>query len=350
MLNTKLVRGRLLACLISTATVAFIAPAAAGAATTVGQTFDPTGGGFSCQDNVWQLQTTSPSNLYTVPSAGVLTAWSFRAPSAQTPTGLKLEVGRTTATPGQFLVVGASSNKVPPDNGTSTYTDIAIPVHAGDFIGMHTNGTNRDCGVLSASYVATYLGSTDPAPLATVGPPTFAAGLHLDISARLEADCNGDNLGDETGVGDTSSCNPVLAPIGAKSVTEGQTLSFAVSATDSNGGDTLDFSATNLPPGATFDPATHDFSWTPTAGQAGIYPDLQFLVNDGTLQGAGPGLKADSENVGITVSAPAPPATTPPNTAPGSTGQRAAALKKCKKKKSATARKKCKKNANKLPV
>jgi hypothetical protein len=44
--------------------------------------------------------------------------------------------------------------------------------------------------------------------------------------------------------------------------------------------------------------------------------------------------------------------TTPPPTAaaPGPTGQRAAALKKCKKKKSAQARKKCKKKANRLPV
>jgi CSLREA domain-containing protein len=43
---------------------------------------------------------------------------------------------------------------------------------------------------------------------------------------------------------------------------------------------------------------------------------------------------------------PAPPAIIPA----GPTGQRAAALKKCKKKKSAKARKKCKKKANQLPV
>jgi CSLREA domain-containing protein len=44
------------------------------------------------------------------------------------------------------------------------------------------------------------------------------------------------------------------------------------------------------------------------------------------------------------------PSTTPPPAAAGPTGQRAAALKKCKKKKTAKARKKCKKKANKLPV
>jgi hypothetical protein len=47
---------------------------------------------------------------------------------------------------------------------------------------------------------------------------------------------------------------------------------------------------------------------------------------------------------------PAVPPTSPTTSAPGPTGQRAAALKKCKKKRSKPARKKCKKKANKLPV
>jgi Tol biopolymer transport system component len=49
---------------------------------------------------------------------------------------------------------------------------------------------------------------------------------------------------------------PVLNPIGNKSVNEGQTLSFTLSATDPDTGDTLTYSATNTPPGSTFDPAT----------------------------------------------------------------------------------------------
>jgi hypothetical protein len=54
---------------------------------------------------------------------------------------------------------------------------------------------------------------------------------------------------------------------------------------------------------------------------------------------------------GVTAVFNAPPPSTPPLAAlPGPTGQRSAALKKCKKKKTAKARKKCKKKANKLPV
>jgi hypothetical protein len=51
-----------------------------------------------------------------------------------------------------------------------------------------------------------------------------------------------------------------------------------------------------------------------------------------------------------TATAPPPPPPPPPAASTGPTGQRAAALKKCKKKKSKQARKKCKKKANRLPV
>jgi CSLREA domain-containing protein len=63
-----------------------------------------------------------------------------------------------------------------------------------------------------------------------------------------------------------------------------------------------------------------------------------------------PGGTQSSALTGTATAVPTPPTPTPPAATPGPTGQRAAALKKCKKKKTAQARKKCKKNANKLPV
>jgi hypothetical protein len=55
-------------------------------------------------------------------------------------------------------------------------------------------------------------------------------------------------------------------------------------------------------------------------------------------------------NSGCPVTTTPPPPPPPPAVTAGPTGQRAAALKKCKKKKSAKARKKCKARAKKLPV
>jgi N-acetylneuraminic acid mutarotase len=72
---------------------------------------------------------------------------------------------------------------------------------------------------------------------------------------------------------------PVLDPIGNQTVLEGQTLQFTLSATDPDG-DALTYSASNLPPGATFDPATHVFTWTPSYGQAGNYTNVEFTVTD----------------------------------------------------------------------
>jgi hypothetical protein len=132
---------------------------------------------------------------------------------------------------------------------------------------------------------------------------------------------------------------PVLDPIGDKTVQAGQNLAFTLSATDPQPADVLTFGATGLPSGATLDPTTGAFAWVPSAGQTGAVP-VHFTVSDGTL--------SDAEDITITVTAipPTPPATNPPS----GTGQRAAALKKCKKKKTAAARKKCKKKAKKLPV
>jgi hypothetical protein len=74
---------------------------------------------------------------------------------------------------------------------------------------------------------------------------------------------------------------PVLTPIGSKSVDVGSTLSFTVTATDPDG-DPLTYSATGLPTGATFDPATKTFTWTPGFDQVGSCT-VTFIVSDGKL-------------------------------------------------------------------
>ena len=84
---------------------------------------------------------------------------------------------------------------------------------------------------------------------------------------------------------------PVLAPIGNRSVAAGSTLTFTISAVDVDG-DALTYSATNVPPGASFDPSTRVFAWTPTIAQTGTY-SMTFSVADGTV--------SDSEGIAIHV-------------------------------------------------
>ncbi len=86
---------------------------------------------------------------------------------------------------------------------------------------------------------------------------------------------------------------PVLAPIGNRAASEGQTLEFTISATDDDVGNTLAYSAANLPSGASFTPATRSFSWTPTSTQAGSDHNVEFQVSDG--------FATDSETITINV-------------------------------------------------
>jgi len=83
---------------------------------------------------------------------------------------------------------------------------------------------------------------------------------------------------------------PVLAAIGNKSADTGSPLTFTVSANDPDG-NSLTYSATNLPTNATFNPTTRTFAWTPTDVQVGTYT-ISFTVSDDSL--------SDSESVGIT--------------------------------------------------
>ncbi len=85
---------------------------------------------------------------------------------------------------------------------------------------------------------------------------------------------------------------PVLNSIGNKIINAQAALQFTVTASDQDG-DTLTFSADNLPSGANFDSDSRVFTWVPTFSQAGTFSGVRFQVSDSKL--------FDSENVAITV-------------------------------------------------
>jgi hypothetical protein len=104
---------------------------------------------------------------------------------------------------------------------------------------------------------------------------------------------SGDSNEESTTIG-SSNQSPVLDPIGSKSVDEGTLLTFAVTASDPDG-DGLTFSASNVPTGASFNPSTRVFNWTPAFGDSGNY-NVTFTVTDD-----GSPAESDSETVTISV-------------------------------------------------
>ena len=76
---------------------------------------------------------------------------------------------------------------------------------------------------------------------------------------------------------------PVLAALSNRTVTEGSTLAFTASATDADlPANTLSYGLVGAPSGATIDPATGAFAWTPGVGDVGAHTFAIRVTDDGT--------------------------------------------------------------------
>ena len=80
-------------------------------------------------------------------------------------------------------------------------------------------------------------------------------------------------------VGDINR-SPVLAPVGNRSVDEGNELAIVLTGSDPDG-DGLTFEAIDAPEAASFDTMTQTFTWTPGAEASGMYDRTLGVTDDG---------------------------------------------------------------------
>jgi hypothetical protein len=78
---------------------------------------------------------------------------------------------------------------------------------------------------------------------------------------------------------------PVLAPQPERTIRQGDPLRFTLRGTDVDPGAQLYYYSPMLPAGATLDPETGVFEWTPSFVQSGTY-DIPMRVSDGTTASA----------------------------------------------------------------
>jgi hypothetical protein len=273
------------------AAAVLIFPTAASASVTLGETSaSSTGNCFLAGSPYTELQSGSAAApFYTVPAGGgVITSWNHL--SGPNESGqLKLKIYRATTTVTDYTVVGHSSyadlHPSALDGGLTR-----IPVQAGDLLGYtRSSGAVMHCLFpAAAADVVKDASGADTADGLTTTFSTSNGSLRINISAVLEPDIDGDSYGDQS----QDNCPAVSNPSQAD--------------TDGDGvGDACD----NCPT-------------VPNAAQA----------------------DSNANGVGDACEPPSPPtATTTP------TGERAAALRKCKHK-HGRARVRCKKKANQLPV
>jgi len=185
-----------------------------------------------------------------------------------------------------FSVDSVTEGDLLTQDGASTYFSA----------GTINNGTGSVSGVAGAIITP---GQT-VADAGTFAVVTMTAGTtggtsSLILSNVVVGDINGQAVA-ITVTNDQVSINqaPVFDAISEPTSDEGVEITLVVSATDADS-DPLVYSASNLPDGASFDPDTRTFSWTPRYDQAGIYV-VSFEVSDGQL--------TDTEDVTITVVQP----------------------------------------------
>ncbi len=89
---------------------------------------------------------------------------------------------------------------------------------------------------------------------------------------------------------------PVLAPVGNREAAVGEILTFTLTGADPDPDQTLSFSASFLPSGAVFDPASATFNWIPTSSDIGVHQGTVFEVRDNATPPC-----PDRESVGFAV-------------------------------------------------
>lgn len=163
-------------------------------------------------------------------------------------------------------------------------------INEGDLLAFGAAATDADLPAQSLTF------TLDPdAPAgATISPsgqfqwtPSEAQGPGVYPIIVRVTDNGGPPLGDtRTFTATVAEVNapPVLTTLGPCSVDEHELLAFTVSANDSNDIplNAVQLNASNLPAGATFDPLTGAFAWTPGESQNGEHTVTFTAADDGT--------------------------------------------------------------------
>jgi len=157
---------------------------------------------------------------------------------------------------------------------------------------LHISGATS-----SASFSASFGSTTVAAGGGTTMTVTYAPTSGVDASGTVTVNSDASNGPFTVNVSGRGNAPPVLDPIGNKTANAFVNLHFVTTASDN--GDQIDDILTysvspSLPPGATYNTSTGEFSWTPSPSDAGTYT-LTFTVSDGHA--------SDSETITITVNA-----------------------------------------------
>ncbi|HEX2021754.1 MAG TPA: putative Ig domain-containing protein, partial [Candidatus Thermoplasmatota archaeon] len=140
----------------------------------------------------------------------------------------------------------------------------------------------RDLSVPHGRAIASWTWDFGDGGTSTLQGPLHAYARSGTYEVRLTvADAEG-YASTATATLDVTNAAPLLDALPDRRVAENQLLRVVAGGSDPDG-DALAWSASGLPPGATFDAATRTLSWRPTYAQEGTVADVTIAATDGDL-------------------------------------------------------------------
>jgi len=192
-------RARLICALVSASAVSLLAATSAGAATNLGETFDPPD---FCAPGTTYITTESPGDTYVVPFSGVVSSWSFQT-DAIAPPAARLKIGRVNSdtdlsdTETSLSIVGESGSENLTPNSLNRFPT-RVSVHQGDFLGIYLGGDELvHCSKAASLGFQDHFSQTD---VAAGTSDTFQRETEgqVEVAAVLERDADNDGFGDES--------------------------------------------------------------------------------------------------------------------------------------------------------
>ncbi|NNE11101.1 MAG: tandem-95 repeat protein, partial [Ilumatobacter sp.] len=232
-------------------------------------------------------------------------AFTWTPTEPQGPNAYAITVRVTDDSPGAlfdedtFLVTVAEVNVAPtldpiPNQSVDELALLTVPTTAGDTDLPSQTLTFSLTSGPSGAVVSPTTGVVSWTPTEGQGPGVYT------ITVRVTDDGPGNLFAEQSFDVTVNELNepPVLAPIGDQSGDEGSLITFTATASDPDvPADGLTFSLSGPPvPGATIDPVTGVFEWTPTEDQGPDTYDVTVVVTDDGSPNLG-----DQETIQITV-------------------------------------------------
>jgi hypothetical protein len=311
-----------------------------------------------CSPDTFLQTGVASGTSYTVQSAGVIVFWDFWTGSP-VPSDLKLKVGRPSGAGATIVGEDPATGATP--NADNTF-GARIPVQAGDDIEIYTSGTGP-CSIPAGTSDTFAYASGDLAP-GSFSVFSSANSFKFPVDALVEPDADQDGFGDHTqDYCDTDPttqgpCRPGSVEFGSEVPgisTPPQTITL------SNTSPSLQLSIVTIATSGDFKVSSDGCSGR-NIGQGGscqvgvLFDPTAAGIRTGTLSIDDPAANGSPHTIALSGTGAFPGGTptgaTPTATPTGgtATGERAAALKKCKKKRSARARRRCRKRARLLPL